>query len=405
MKTPRTDVPAELLTDFDILDTSLSDPHRRLAELRDTTPVAYYPGYEGYWIVTRYEDIRRITTDTDTFSNSSAAIPEMVEAGLEDPSIPLEIDPPDHARYRDIMNPLFSPGRMKALSEQIRADAVALIDAFAGRGECEFISEFAHPLPTTTFLNLMGWPAEDAEDFARWTDEILVGKPDGTPEEDMGVRLAANDASVAYFRRSIDQRRATPRPGDATSVLLEARFGEARRPLSDRELISILRLLMLGGLHTARASLGFGMIRLAENPDERDRLLADPALIPNAVEEILRIDAPVATARVVSKPVRLGQAEMLPGDKILVSLPSAGHDSGEFDDPDSFRVERSPNRHLTFSSGIHRCIGSNLARVELTIAFEELLRRIPDFELAAPPRRHHGQVRGLYELPIRFTPS
>jgi hypothetical protein len=302
------------------------------------------------------------------------------------------------------MNPLFSPGRMRALSEQIRATSTELIDRFAARGSCEFISEFAHPLPSDTFVGLMGWPGGDAEDFARWTDEILVGNPAGTPEEDMAVRLKANEDAQVYFRRSIAERRANPKAGDATSVLLEARFG-GERPLTDREVLSILRLLMLGGLHTARASLGFGVIRLAANPEQRAKLVADPSLIPSAVEEILRIDAPVATARVVAKPVQLGDAELLPGDKVLVSLPSAGQDGGEFDDPMAFQVDRKPNRHLTFSSGVHRCVGSNLARVELTIAFEELLRRIPDFELAAPPRRHHGQVRGLYELPIRFTPA
>ncbi|HEY1967660.1 MAG TPA: cytochrome P450 [Pseudonocardia sp.] len=401
---PRTDVPPELIADFDILDLGLSEPHGRLAELRDNCPVAYVPRYEGYWVVTRYDDIRRITTDWESFSNSSVAIPYFVESGLDDTTIPLEIDPPDHGHYREIMNPLFSPRRMKALEEEIRASAVGLIERFAHRGECEFISEFAHPLPSNTFIALMGWPPEDVDDFARWTDEILVGKPGGSPDEDLAVRVAANEAAQAYFRATIAARRASPVEGDSTSVLINAMFN-AERPLSDNELVRTLRLLMLGGLHTVRASLGYGMVRLAENPDQRAKLIADPSLLPSAVEEILRIDAPVATARVVAKPVKIGDAEMKPGDKVLVSLPAAGQDPSEFDCPVAFRVDRKPNRHLTFSSGPHRCIGSNLARVELTIAFDELLRRIPDFEVVRPPRRHHGQVRGMYDLPIRFTPE
>ena len=402
--TPRSDVPVELHADFDVLDPTLADPHNRLAELRETCPVAYVPRYEGYWVVTRYEDIRRIATDLESFSSSSAYIPNFIAGGLEDKDIPLEIDPPDHGRYREIMNPLSSPGRMKGLAEEIRDNAVELIDRFADRGECEFIEEFAHPLPSSTFVALMGWPNEDAELFARLTKGILVGKPDGTPEEDMAVRSAANEEAQDYFRELIKQRRAHPVEGDATSVLVEARFA-GERPLTDSELMRVVRLLMLGGLHTVRSCLGYGMIRLANNPDQRAKLIEDPTLLPLAVEEILRIDAPVAPARLVTKPVTIGDAQMQPGDKVLVSLAAAGHDPTEFDCPAGFQVDRKPNRHLTFSAGPHRCVGSNLARIELTIAFEEILRRIPDFELARPPKLHSGQVRGMYEVPIRFSPS
>jgi cytochrome P450 len=401
---PRTDVPAELISDYDILDPTLAVPFDRLAELREKCPVSYVPRYEGYWLVTRYADVRRVVTEWETFSNRSTTIPYFVAGGLDDGTIPLETDPPDHTHYRAILNPLFSPGRMKALGDQIRARAIELLDAFAGRGECDFIAEFAHPLPSSMFVALMGWPAEDSADFARWTDEILVGNPGGTPEEDMAVRQNANEAAQNYFRQSIAERRRSPVEGDFTNVLLEAKFAD-ERPLTDSELVRALRLLMLGGLHTVRASLGFGMIHLARNPEQRQRLIDDPSLIPTAVEEILRMDAPVTTARVVAKPVRLGDAEMLPGDKVLVSLPSAGYDPAEFECPTEFKVDRNPNRHLTFSAGPHRCVGSNLARVELSIAFEEILRRIPDFEVVAEPARHHTQVRGLFELPIRFTPT
>lgn len=401
MPTRVEDVPPELVVDFDITDPALADPHARLAEIQATTPIAYSPLHGGYWLITRYEDVHEATRNYELFSNRQTSCPKIEM----DRSIPLEYDPPEHTMYRQILNPLFSPARMKALEEQIRATATELIDAFAPRGECEFISEFAHPLPTATFMSLMGWPQSDAHLFARWTEEILVGKPGASAEEDSAVRVKANEEVFGYFTAMIEHRRKNP-ADDATSILVQSRYA-GERPLSDDELLRALWLLMLGGLHTVRGVLGFGLIQLTRHPDQRQRLIDDPALIPSAVEEMLRIEAPVTAGRIAAKEMEFQGVKMQAGDMVLVFLSAASRDPEQFKNPHSLQVDRTPNRHFAFSGGPHRCVGSHLGRIELAIGMEEIHRRLPDYKLVAdrPPRLHHSQVRGIYELPITFTPE
>lgn len=401
MPTRLEDVPKELIVDFDITDPALADPHARLAEIQAKTPVAYSPLHGGYWMVTRYDDVHEVTRTYETFSNRRVSVPR----NTMDRVLPLEYDPPEHTMYRQILNPLFSPARMNALEGQIRATATELIDAFASRGECEFITEFAHPLPTITFLSLMGWPLSDGPLFGRWTDEILVGKPGASQEEDFALRSKANSEVSEYFTEIIKARRKNP-SDDATSILLGSTYG-GERPLTDDELLRALWLLMLGGLHTVRGVLGFGLIQLTRYPEQRKRIIEDPAVIPTAVEELLRIEAPVTAGRIVAKPVTFRGVQMQPDDMVLVFLSAASRDPDEFEDPHSLQLDRTPNRHFAFSGGPHRCVGSHLGRIELAIGLEEIHRRIPDYELVAdrPPRLHHSSVRGLYELPITFTPE
>lgn len=288
MPTRLEDVPPELVVDFDITDPALADPHLRLAQIQATTPIAYSPHHGGYWMITRYEDVHEATRNYEYFSNRHVAVPKNI---ADTQILPLEYDPPEHTLYRQILNPLFSPARMKALGGQIRATATELIDRFASRGECDFISEFAHPLPTATFMALMGWPQSDAHLFARWTEAILVGNPAGTAEEDLAFRTEANQEAYAYFIEVINDRRKNP-GDDATSILMRSKYG-GERPLTDDELLRALWLLMLGGLHTVRGVLGFGLIQLTRYPDQRQRIIDDPSVIPSAVEEMLRIEAPV----------------------------------------------------------------------------------------------------------------
>jgi cytochrome P450 len=404
MTTSIEQVPADLVVDFDVNDPALADDvHSRLAKIAADAPVVFTPSYGGFWMVTRYPEIRQVLQDWETFSAESVAVVPNVDSGR---AIPSEIDPPDHTAYRGILNKFFSPKRMEALEEVLRAKAASLLDGIAGKGSCEFMSEFAHPLPTSTFLALMGWPDTDAPLFTHWSEDIIVGRPGASPEEDMAARVQASNEVFAYFSKVIAERRAAPVEGEVTSLLLESRF-RGERELTDDELLRILWLLMLGGLHTIRGVLGFGMVHLANNPDQRQKLIDDPTRIPSAVEELLRLDAPIITARVVKKECPMGDVVMQPGDRVLVPMSSACRDPQEFSDPHSVDVTRSPNRHLAFGAGPHRCVGSNLGRVELIVAFEEILRRIPDFALVDgdPPVRHASQVRGLYRLPLTFTPS
>jgi len=397
------DVPPDLVVDFDVHDPSLAGSvHERLAELQQTHPVAWSPLYGGHWLVTSFDDVHHVLREHDVFSAAENALP----ANLAGKAIPLQYDPPEHTAYRTLINPLFSPARMKALEPHIRDTAIRLIDTFIEDGEVEFVSAFAHPLPTATFLSLVGWPLDDAPKFAHWNEAILVGKPGAPVEDDMAYRIAVSTEVFEYFGHVVADRRANPDVDDVTGALMRARYA-GERPLTDDEMLRALWLLMLGGLHTVRGVLALGMIHLAENPDQRQRLLDDPSLVPTAVEEMLRIDAPVVPGRILTRDVEFRGVQMREGDRIIAFTSAANRDDAEFACPHQLDVARQPNRHLTFGSGPHRCVGSHLARVELQIALEELHRRLPDYRLDAssPPVRHHGQVRGVNSLRLRFTPG
>jgi cytochrome P450 len=409
MTTAMDRVPPNLVTDFDVYEPGLATPvdvfQQRVAELAAKGPVVYSPAYGGHWVVTHYKEIQQVLTDPETFSSYPNNLVTPMDFGK---FIPLELDPPEHTAYRHVLQPLFSPQRMKKLSDNIRTVVNELIDGFAAKGHAEFISEFAHELPARIFLALMDWPLEDAELFTEATDVVLFGKPGGTPEESDQARIAAGLTVAGYFQKVIEDRRNNPRD-DATSTLIntEVELPDGTRLLQDQELILMFYLLLMGGLHTVQGSLAWAIMHLVNNPAQRDRIVADPAVIPKAVEEILRIEAAVAAGRRATRDVELGGVSIAEGDQLLLMLCSANRDPDAFPHPSDFDINRSPNRHLSFGAGVHRCLGSHLGRVELTIALEELHRRIPDYRLVEsdPPVFHSTQVRGCLRMPIIFTPE
>ncbi len=408
MTTAMDRVPPNLVTDFDVYDPGLATPvdvfQQRVAELAAKGPVVYSPAYGGHWVVTHYKEVHQVLTDPETFSSYPNNLVTPVDFGK---FIPLELDPPEHTAYRQVLQPLFSPQRMKKLSDDIRGVVNGLIDGFASRGQAEFISEFAHELPSRIFLALMDWPLEDAPLFTEATDVVLFGKPGGTQEESDQARIAAGLTVAGYFQKVIEDRRSNPRT-DATSTLIntEVELSDGARLLEDQELILMFYLLLMGGLHTVQGSLAWAIMHLVDNPAQRDLIIADPAVIPKAVEEILRIEAAVAAGRRATRDVELGGVSIAEGDQLLLMLCSANRDPDAFAHPANFDINRSPNRHLSFGAGVHRCLGSHLGRIELTIALEELHRRIPDYQLVEsdPPVFHSTQVRGCLRMPITFTP-
>ncbi|MFD9664120.1 cytochrome P450 [Rhodococcus sp. NPDC059968] len=396
------------VVDFDIYDPALAYPvdtvQEKVAELAAKGPVVYSTAHGGHWIVTRYKEVHEVLRNPETFSSYPN---NLVNAG-DGKFLPLELDPPEHTAYRVALQPLFSPNRMKALTEQIRGAVNELIDDFAGKGEAEFISAFAHELPTRVFLALMDWPIEDAPKLTEATDIALMGKPGASEEESAQARAEAAQQMFAYFQKIVDQRRTNP-GDDVTSTLIhtEIELADGKRRLTDEELSRMFFLLLIAGLHTVQGSLAWAIIHLVNRPDQRAALIADDGLIPSAVEEILRIEAAVIMGRRATRDVELGGVQIKEGDQLIVTLCSANRDADEFDNPDMLDLERTPNRHLSFGAGPHRCLGSHLARLELSIALEELHRRIPDYELVEsdPPVLHASQVRGCLRLPIRFTPT
>ncbi|MEH3140960.1 MAG: cytochrome P450 [Mycobacterium kyogaense] len=401
-------VPADLVVDFDVYDPDLATPvdvmQERVAELAAKGPVVYSRAYGGHWVVTRYKEIQAVLTDPATFSS----YPNNLVTNDIGKFIPLELDPPEHTSYRQALQPLFSPQRMKRLSESIRVVVNELIDRFATTGHAEWISEFAHELPARIFLALMDWPLTDAPLFTEATDTILFGKPGGTEEESNQARMMAGFTMFGYFQSIVEQRRATP-GDDITSTLIhtEVKLPDGQRLLTDEELNRMFFLLLIGGLHTVQGSLAWAIVHLVNNPDQRAAIIEDPSLIPKAVEEILRIEAAIIPGRRATRDVELGGVRIAEGDQLILMLCGANRDPDEFPGPADFTVERHPNRHLSFGAGPHRCLGSHLGRIELTIALEELHRRIPDYQLVEsdPPVFHSSQVRGCMRLPITFTPE
>jgi cytochrome P450 len=396
-------VPRNLVVDFDIYDHSMADHfHEVVDELRRTTPVAWTDRNEGHWIVTRYEDVQRVLRDSDDFSSNPVAVARSREADERNRPIPVCYDPPEHTSYRDMIAPLFSPRRMRDLEEPIRKLVRELIGSFKDKGRCEFITEFARPLPTTVFLLMMGWPLDRAAEFNHWSHQILTGKPGGTIEESAAVRAEYFAKTYDYFDSLVQARRANPQDDFTTELVNGLYAGD--RPLTDDELQRMLQLLMSGGLHTVQGSLAYAAIRFAGQPEEQARLAADKSLVPYAVEELLRWEPPVWPGRRATRDVVIGGVEIKAEDMVLCGVTGANRDESEFDDADRLDLDRRANRHLAFGVGRHRCIGSHLARIELCIAVEELHKQLPTYRLdpARPPVRHLGTVNGVSELHLVF---
>jgi len=350
-------------------------------------PEAGMGNWGGSWQVTRAEDIRYVLQSPDIFSSRNiAGFSRLI--GQEWDLIPLEKDPPEHAKYRAIMNGVFAPAKITAMEDGVRTRAVDLIQGFADKGGCEFMEAFARPFPVSIFMQLMGLPEADTEKVNAWEYGLLHSG-------DMQQRVVAAKGFYDYLRDLIALRRREP-ANDLTTFCIQAQIDG--RPTTDEEIMGMCYLLVVAGLDTVAASLSLHFRHLALFPEDQARLRADPALIPSAVEELLRAYAIVTTNRWVTQDVEVAGVPMKAGDRIICSTPLACLDPAEFDDPLKVDIERSPNRHVAFSYGPHRCIGSHLARRELIIAMEEVLRRVPPFRVADGARAEIKPV-GLYSVP------
>lgn len=403
-------VPDRLRVDYDPWNPDLytaKDAYQSaVADLSALGPVVYSTNHGGFWVVTGYPEAHQVLRDAETFSSwPNNIIPHGAGKFL-----PLELDPPEHTAFRQALQPLFNPSRMKALEPEIRSIVNDLIDGFAARGSAEFISEFAHEVPARVFLALMDWPLEDAPLFSECTDTTLLGKPGASEEESNAARFEAAGRLTEYFMKVIEERRGgSADSDDVTTKIINTPLtvnGETRL-FTDAELGNMFHLLSIAGLHTTQGSMAWGLQYLSGRPRQRDRLAADLSLVAQAVEEVLRLEAAVSMGRRATSDVELGGVMVRADDQLLVLLAANNRDPREFDRPNDVDIERSPNRHLSFGAGPHRCIGSHLARVELRIALEEIHRRIPDYRLDPDedPTTHGSQTRGVLRMPIVFTPE
>jgi cytochrome P450 len=401
---PRPDKVDDWASDFDILDPRyIEDPAPVWNELRAGCPIAHTDRYGSTWLPVRYDDLSAIAHDVERFSSRDIAVitpgrelnPDTVIM-LEAP--PITSDPPTHTWARRMLLPRFGPSAIDELTPITRALADELIDGFVDAGHVDAAADYARHIPVRVIARMLGVPLKDEDIFTGWAVTILQGGF-------LNLEAAAGAVMelISYFSAKLDDRERVPeadRPDDLISMLVAARQDGA--PLTDRHRIGSCFLLLLAGIDTTWSSIGSSLWHLAAHPEDQQRLRAEPDLLPTAIEEFLRFYSPVTMARYVTQDTEVAGCPMKRGDKVLMAFPAGNRDPDHFDRPDEFVIDRQRNRHFAFGTGIHRCLGSNLARMELRVAIERFLDRIPAFELADPEAVtwSGGQVRGPRSLPI-----
>ncbi|GAA0558837.1 cytochrome P450 [Paractinoplanes ferrugineus] len=379
-----------------------NDPHPSYARWRQTGPVrpVVLPGGYGGWLVTRYEDARqaltdpRLSKDFHTVQRSNDPLPPDIGAAIGHHM--LAADPPDHTRLRRLVTAAFTARRIEGLRPRIEQITDELLDAMAGRDEVDLIDALAFPLPIRVICELLGIPADDQDSFRAWSNTLVGG------EATRAQLPAAMTALVSYVRALIADRRRQP-GADLLSGLIAVR-DEADR-LSEDELSSMVFLLLIAGHETTVNLIGNGSYLLLSQRERWERLRADPALLPTAIEEFLRYESPVETAsyRITTEAVQIGGTLVPAGEIVVVGLLSANRDEQRFPDPAELRLDRPQNPHMAFGHGIHYCLGAPLARLEASVAFGRLLARFPDLRLASdeePGWRPGLLMRGLRGLPV-----
>jgi hypothetical protein len=346
-------------------------------------------------LVSLYEDVRAVAHDTDHFSSRrSIAICEGRPPVM--PAPPITSDPPVHSAQKKLLLPAFTPDAIRRYEPQTRAICRELLEHIAARSSCDGAIDYAQEIPVRVIAAMLGLPPQSGDLFRRWIHEFF--ELDIT---DQNVTARAVAEMHAFFAGEIAERRKIPRE-DLISFLAEARIDGWK--LDDEYITGTLRLLLIAGIDTTWSMIGSCLWHLANHPDDRKRLVAEPALIPTAVEEFLRAYAPVAPAREIVKETQINGCHFKEGEMVMLSLPAANRDPAMFPDAGRVVIDRSPNRHAAFGLGIHRCLGSHLARIEITAALQEWLAKIPDFAVApnAKVEWSAGPVRGPRTLPLVF---
>lgn len=384
---------------FDYLSPDVAaDLHGTLTRMRAGCPVAHSDQHGGYWFVTKYEDVLRVAQDWQTFSSAQGV--SVPDSQMVVPAIPEHLDPPLHRIFKRLINAYFTPA-VVAESEQATRDLVTrLIDGFIENGRCDFMTEFARPFPGLAFFDLvLHAPSDEVAEINDLSTRASVAtNPDAR---------ACWEAMTKWIVAFVEQRRTEPPRGDVVDAILNAEVDG--RPITETEILGTVTLLILGGLDTTAGALGQFMIRFCREPDIPALLRSKPELIPDAVEELLRLEGPfIAIARTVTTDTEIGGHQINNGEKVMLSWASANRDEAEFTDPHTFDLDRASNRHIAFGAGPHRCAGSNLARMNLRIALHELVQRLDDMRLedgCEPLPFHSALNRSPLSVPITFTPG
>jgi cytochrome P450 len=395
--------------DFDHTDPGwVADPYPIWDRLREQCPVAHSDRYGGVWLPVSHDDVAAVAYDTEHFTSRSVIVSN-TRPGPDDPPAPIGIappitsDPPFHQYARRLLLPAFAPKPIAALEPFTRELCRELLDATAGTNEFDAAVDYARHIPVRVIVKMLGFPQEDADIFRRFIHQVV--EQVDLSEEDRRA-LQEQDEIGQYIDARIEEHRLHPQD-DLTSFLMDAEIeGQKLQP---DHIVGTMVLLMIAGIDTTWSAIGASLWHLATHPEDRKRLVAEPELLPTAVEEFLRFYGPVTMARLVAEDFEFdgagGGCPMREGDWLLLPFPAANRDPAVFPDADRFVIDRAENRHSAFGLGIHRCLGSNLARMELTVAIDEFLTRYPDFEVADPDAVtwSAGQVRGPRTVPVRIT--
>ena len=386
------------VNDFDHTDPRWTEnPFPIWDELRSACPVVHTRRFQGCYLPTTYEAVKQIAYDTEHFSSRRVVVRDVRPEIQKSAAPPITSDPPEHKPAKQLLLPPFTPDAMKKLEPRVRAICNELIDGFIADGTCDAADRYAKYIPVRAIAHMLGIPEADSDLFVHWIHQIL----------ELGIKdesqlMQAVQEMTAYFTGQIEARRRNP-TDDLITALLNAK-GKDGMLLDDAHVLGSLRLLLIAGIDTTWSAIGSSLWHLANTPADRKRLLAEPELMPTAVEELLRAYSPVTMAREVMKETVIEGCPVKPGNMVLLSFPAANRDPAVFADADKVVLDRKENRHAAFGLGIHRCVGSNLARMEMTVALEEWLKRIPEFRLdpAGEVTWSQGTVRGPRQLPMLF---
>ncbi len=368
-------------------------------ELRERCPVAHSDAHGGVWLPVRHTDVTAIANDTEHFSSEGVIVNVFKPEGLAPMGYapPITSDPPFHADARRLLLPAFSPKAVAALEDQARASCRELLDELLadGASEVDAATAYAQHIPVRVIADMLGLPKTDGDRFRGFIHRIIE-----KPGEYAGT-IAPEETLLHYLTGHIERRRAEAPRDDLIGFLLDTEVDDEK--LTNEHIFGTIALLIIAGIDTTWSAIGASLWHLAGHPEDRARLETDPDVLPFAIEEFLRFYAPVTMARIAATDTEIGGCPVAERDWVLLPFPAANRDPEAFERADEFVIDRQRNRHVAFGLGIHRCLGSNLARMELTVAVDEWMKRIPDFELTTGTVRWStGQVRGPRELPVRI---
>ncbi len=361
--------------DYDPLDQeTLRDPYPLYSVFRESKPIARSDAFGGFWVLTRYSDVKAAAADTQTYSSASGGI-TIPPFGNPVPFIPIEVDPPRHAGFRKPLQGWLSKGRMLALEQDLYRIVGEVVDGFIDRGRADLAVELAEPVPSMILARVLGLPEADWSRFMHLGHTIV----DAGERSDLETAGAALFELMAYLKAQVEERKANPTEDMLSQIVHMQVEGKA---MSDDEVLGAAFFLVEAGHETTVGAISTMLLHLAHRPEQRRRLIEDRSLIGAAVEEALRFDPPVQNlARTLTRDVELHGVRMKSGDRVLLCWGSANRDTDVFADAEKLVIDRPRNHHVTFGSGVHHCLGAPLARLEMKVVLETVLDRLPEYRI------------------------